>query len=79
MQIDSEYGYKVVTFTAGDKEALDILEKELDRRTVHRWTMKNGSTIDVRDMTVPHLEHAIAMIRRKLAEEDMVAEIGSEP
>ena len=79
MQVDNEQGQKVVTFTVDDMEALGILRAEMNRRTVYRWTMKDGSTIDVRDMTMTHLENALALVRRKLAMEDMVSEIGSEP
>jgi len=79
MQVENEYGYRVVTFTIDDREALGILEKELDRRTIYRWTMKDGSTIEVGRMTRMHLENAISMVRRQLAEEDMVSDIGGEP
>jgi len=67
MQVEDEYEQRVVTFTTGDKEALDILERELDKRTVYRFTDENWSSTDIQNMPTPYIEGVIDSIRKKLA------------
>lgn len=44
------------------KEALVILNRELERRTVYKWKTKNGELINVSDMTDEHLLNTIKLL-----------------
>ena len=56
------------------REALEVLERELDRRSTFLWTMKDGRTIDVREMDDSHLLNTIRMLQNKVARLEMLEE-----
>ena len=57
-----------------DEQALHVLRSELARRVNYQWRCKNGSVVDVKDMTTSHLVHAINMLEGYLEEKRVVEE-----
>lgn len=57
-----------------DEQALHVLRSELERRANYQWRCKNGSVVDVKDMTTSHLVHAINMLEEYLAQKEVVME-----
>ena len=57
-----------------DEQALHVLRSELARRINYQWRCKNGSVVDVKDMTTAHLVNAINMLEGYLEEKKVVEE-----
>lgn len=57
-----------------DEQALYVLRSELAKRINYQWRCKNGSVVDVKDMTTSHLVHAINMLEDYLKEKKVVEE-----
>ena len=55
---------------ADPERAKAALTAEAERRKVIKWTRKDGSLIDVKEMNDYHLQNAIAMCDRALAERE---------
>ena len=57
-----------------DEEALHVLRQELANRLNYVWKSKNGSLVNVKDMTTSHLVHAINMLEEYLKQKEIVNE-----
>lgn len=57
-----------------DEQALHVLRSELAKRINYQWRCKNGSVVDVKDMTTSHLVNAINMLEDYLEEKKVVEE-----
>ena len=57
-----------------EEQALHVLRSELERRVNYQWRCRNGSVVDVKDMTTSHLVNAISMLERYLYEQKIVQE-----
>lgn len=57
-----------------DDFALHALRQELAKRMNYMWKCKNGSLVNVKDMTTSHLVHAINMLEEYLAQKAVVME-----
>lgn len=57
-----------------DEQALHVLRSELAKRINYQWRCKNGSVVDVKDMTTSHLVNAINMLEGYLEEKKVVEE-----
>ena len=57
-----------------DEQALHVLRSELAKRINYQWRCKNGSVVDVKDMTTSHLVNAINMLERYLEDKKVVEE-----
>ena len=52
------------------ERAKAVLIAEVERRKVVKWTCKDGSLINVKEMNDYHLQNAIAMCNRLIAERE---------
>ena len=57
-----------------DEQALHVLRSELAKRINYQWRCKNGSVVNVRDMTISHLINTIGMLEKYLEEKKVVME-----
>ena len=57
-----------------DEQALHVLRSELAKRVNYQWRCKNGSVVDVKDMTTSHLVNVIRMLEDYLEEKKVVEE-----
>jgi hypothetical protein len=57
-----------------DEFALHVLKQELAKRFSYKWKCKNGSLVNVEDMTDSHLEHAINILEDYLARQEVERE-----
>ena len=55
---------------ADPERAKAALTAEAERRKVVKWTRKDGTLIDIREMNDYHLQNAIAMCDRMIAERE---------
>ena len=59
-----------------DEFALAILREELERRNPknYQWRTKDGTVLDVKDMTDSHLQNSINMLEKYLHEREIFLE-----
>lgn len=57
-----------------DEFSLHVLRTELLKRVSYKWKCKNGSIVDVEDMSTSHVIHAINMLEEYLEEQKAIAE-----
>lgn len=57
-----------------DEFALHVLKQELANRFNYLWKCKNGSVVNVKDMTTSHLTHAVNMLEEYLEQKEIIQE-----
>lgn len=72
MILADEYG--VILSVDDPKRALTVLRSEFERRTVYAWRMSNGKFIDIKNMSLTHLENVIAMLEKMVQEAEIIQE-----
>lgn len=57
-----------------DEQALHVLRSELARRVNYKWKCKDGSIVDVKNMTDLHLIRSINLLEEYLEDKKVVEE-----
>lgn len=57
-----------------DKQALYVLKNELARRVNYKWKCRDGSIVDVKDMTTSHLMNVVNKLENYLQEKEVIQE-----
>ena len=64
-----------------DRFALSILKEELESRNPknYQWQTKDGTVLNVKDMTDSHLKNAINLLEKHVYEQEIIQECGFDP
>ena len=64
-----------------DRFALNILKEELESRNPknYQWKAKDGTVLNVKDMTDSHLKNAINLLEKYVWEQEIIQECGFDP